>query len=201
VVYYPIEFDDRIAPYYYQGDDKMDFSFLRVPVLLTLSIPSVVQFNMKAGVFFSFIQDHSLNYNNYYYSSEPDNIKKQDFGYMFSSGISYPLSDKFKAAFNVSYITGRKQFLENYNFRQGSSEFTLGIAYNGFLKDKNAEISSSSRSDSLSKKVFVTATGGFNYAWNQGSTATEKYYGLLAPSLGFLINFQLGKGASFQTGF
>ncbi|MGC1391243.1 MAG: outer membrane beta-barrel protein, partial [Bacteroidales bacterium] len=90
-----------ISPVYYnQTVENMDFSFLRIPLLFTVSIPSAILFNMKAGVFFSFMQDHSLS-NNYYSYSEPDITKKNDFGYMFSSGISYPLSDKFKAAFNV----------------------------------------------------------------------------------------------------
>lgn len=201
VEYYPYPFDDIVVPDYYTGVNKMDFSLLRVPLLLTVSIPSALEFHLKAGVFFSFMQNHSLNYNSYLFTSDPDNTKKKDFGYMFSSGISYPLANKIKAVFDVNYITGRNKFLENFNFRQGSSEFSLGIAYTGFIKEKTSGVSSDSRKDSLSKKVFVTVSGGFNYSWNQASTASEKYYGLMAPSLGFLLNFPLGKSASFQTGF
>jgi hypothetical protein len=99
VTYYP-EPDDMIAPYYfYQGDSKMDFSFYRVPLLLTVSIPLSIQFHMKAGLFFSYMHDHSIT-NNYYYS-EPDITKKTDFGYLFSSGISYPISDRFKITFDI----------------------------------------------------------------------------------------------------
>jgi hypothetical protein len=200
VEYYPIEFNDIIAPYYYQGDDKMDFSFLRVPLLFTVQIPAVIQFNMRAGLIFSFMQDHSLNYNYYYYSSEPGNIKKQDFGYMFSSGISYPLSDKFKAAFNVSYITGRKQFLENSNFRHGSSEFTLGIYYE-FFKNKKTNLDPTSDRDSSSKKVTVTYDAGINVSLKPGNLDGGKYSSILGPSLGFSVNIPLGVKSSFQTGF
>jgi hypothetical protein len=197
----PLIFDDIIAPDYYIEVSKMDFTLLRVPLLLTATIPSSLQFNIKAGVFFSFMQDHSLIYNNNYsYYSENNNAKKKDFGYIFSSGISYPFSDKFKATFNASYLIGRKKILENFNYRQGSSEFTMGLAYTGFLKNKNKDIISDIDRDTLSKKVIVTIRGGLNYSWNNASTSTEKYYGLMSPSVGFLISFPIGKGASFQTG-
>ncbi len=199
VVYYPYDLNDMIAPYYYPADDKMDFSFLRVPLLLTVSIPSAIQFNMKAGLIFSFMQGHSLNYNNNYYPTEPDNTKKKDFGYMFSSGISYPLSDKIKATFNVSYLTGRKHFLENSNLRQGSSEYTLGIDYE-FIKKNKTNINPKSVSDSSSKKVTVTYWGGVDVSWNALDVDREMYSTVFGPSLGFSVNFPLGHGCSFISG-
>jgi len=193
--YYPV-----IAPYY-QESGTMDFRFLRIPLLFTVSVPSALQFNMRAGIFFSFLQDYSLNTYNYYSSMGPDKPKKKDFGYIFSSGIGYPFNDNFKATFDIGYLTGRKRFIENVGYRHGSSEFTLGIEYTGFLKNKNAKITSNSERDSSSEKVTVTFRGGVNYSWNKGSTVTENYHGYMGPSLGFLLNFPLGKGGSFQTGF
>jgi hypothetical protein len=205
--YYPITYltpsiyDYDVFPVYYnQAVDKMDFSFLRVPLLLTLSIPSIIQFNMKAGLIFSFVQDHSLsNYYYYYYSSQPVNTKKNDFGYMFSSGISYPLSDKFNATFNVSYLTGRKHFLENANLRHGSSEYTLGIDYE-FLKKNKTAINPKFTSDSASKKVTVTYWGGVDISWNGLDADRGKYSSGTGPSLGFSVNFPLGSGFSFISG-
>lgn len=54
-VYYPVEFYGIPPIYYFQRDNKMDFSFLRVPVLFTVCIPSVVQFIMRTELIFSFL--------------------------------------------------------------------------------------------------------------------------------------------------
>ena len=197
-VIYPLEFYDINPIYYYQADEKMNFSFLRVPLLLTISIPSAVQFNLKAGLFFSFAMDHSLN-PGYYYTSTPDNVKKKDFGYMFSSGVSYPLNENTKVAFNVSYLTGRIQFIENSSFRHGSSEFTIGIDYD-FLKKTNKNSNSKTAVDSSSSKVTITYTGGLNYSWNSNEAGLEKYSYSIGPSLGFSINFPVTKGIAFISG-
>jgi len=198
-LYITTSYYDINPVYYYQGDDKMDFSFLRVPLLFTVSIPSAIQFNMKAGLIFSFMQDHSLSNSYYYPSSEPDNTKKKDFGYMFSSGISYPLTDRFKTTFNVSYITGRKQFLENFNYKHGSSEVTLGFDYE-FLKKNKTEVNSKFASDSSSKKITVTFIGGLIVSSNPSTVDGKKYSPVFGPSIGFSVNIPLKYGYSFISG-
>jgi opacity protein-like surface antigen len=185
-------------PAYYPAVEKMDFSFLRVPLLLTVSIPSALQFTMKAGIVFSFSQDHSLG-SSYYYYPEPDNIKKKDFGYMFSSGISYPLSDKFKANFNVGYITGRKKFMEYSNYKNGSSEYTIGIEYE-FIKKNKTNLNPKPESDSSSKKVTVTYYGGLNVSWNPSTVDGKKYSPLCGPLFGFFVNVPIGHRSSFISG-
>jgi hypothetical protein len=177
----------------------MDFSFLRVPLLLTVSIPSTLQFTIKAGFVFSFLQDHSVG-NSYYYSySEVDNIKKKDFGYMFSSEISYPLGNNVKAALSVTYVTGRKDFREYSTMKHGSSEYTLGIEYE-FNKRNKMNLNPDSQSDSTSKKVTVTYYGGLNVSWNPRTVDGRKYLPLAGPSFGFSLNLPLGHGTSFITG-
>ena len=198
IVYYPLDFYDINPIYYYQGDDKMDFTLLRVPLLFTVSIPSAIQFNMRVGIFLSFLQSHSLT-NNYYYSSVPVDPKKKDFGYMFSSGISYPLSNKIKATFNVSYLTGRNHLLEGSNLRQGSSEFVLGIDYE-FLKKNKKTINPGFTGDSTSKKVTVTYWGGVDISWNGLGADRAKYSAGTGPSLGFSVNFLMKSGLSFISG-
>jgi Outer membrane protein beta-barrel domain len=185
--------------YYYPAVDKMDFSFLRVPFLLTVSIPSAVQFNMKAGLVFSFLQDHSYSNYVYYPSSEPDNTKRKDFEYMFSSGISYPLSERFNVSFNLNYITGRKQFEENLNYRHGSTEYTLGINYE-FLKKNKIVVNPKSTSDSSSKKVTVTYYAGMNVSSNPGTVDEKKYASITGPLFGFSVNIPLKYGYSIISG-
>jgi opacity protein-like surface antigen len=196
-VYIPIDFYN-ISPIYYTGGvEKMDFSFLRVPLLFTVQVPSFIQFNMRAGLIFSFLKDHSLS-NDYYYST-PGIVKKTDFGYMFSSGISYPLSNKIRVSFNVSYLTGRKHLLESSNLRQGSSEYVLGIDYE-FLKKNNKTINPGFATDSTSRKVSVTYWGGVNISWDGLDSDRAKYSTTTGPSLGFSVNLQVEPGLSFISG-
>jgi hypothetical protein len=200
---YPVYYDftlssERlIAPSYYQGAEDMDFRFLRIPLLVDINIPSTLQFDMRAGIFFSFLQSHDLNI---YYFGNTTEPGKHDFGYMFSSGIAYPLNDAFKVTFNASYLTGRKHLLENYYFRNGSSEFTLGVAYSGFQKNKNSGVQKI-QNDSISRKVIVTITSGFLHSWNGGDEINGKYHGNPGLTIGFSLKFPLGRSAFFQTGF
>jgi len=197
--YYPSPLYSSMLPVYLQSSNgTMNFSFVRIPFLFKVSVPSTLSFNMRAGIFYSSSQNYSLN-TPYYYPGFPENPKKSDFGYMFSSGISYPLSDKYKASFDVSYLTGRNKFLENYNYRHGSSEFTLGVTYTGFHKD--AEINSKDELDFSNNKVSVIVRGGINYSWNKASAEVGKYYGYTGLMAGFSVNFPFGQGAYFQTGF
>jgi len=199
-VYWPIlyettssYYDLRIRdPYYYPSHTPMDFRFIRIPVLFTITIPAEIDFRLKAGIYFGKTKD----YNMAYYSEEP---VKHDFGYIFSSGLSYPLSNQFRMTLDLNYITGRTQFLEGYNYRHGSEEVTLGIAYVWPLK-KNENKAATIKNDSSSHRVSVSYFGGVNYSWNKGEAEDDNFSGIFGPSLGFLINFPFEKNCSFKTG-
>ncbi|MBK8881158.1 MAG: outer membrane beta-barrel protein [Bacteroidales bacterium] len=92
---YPYPFPD------FYSTRKMDFSFLRVPLLLNFSIPSALRFDLKAGLFYSYLTNSSIS-NPYEY---PDPVKN-DLGYIFSSVISCPQSDNFRASLSIGYSKG-----------------------------------------------------------------------------------------------
>lgn len=201
-VYWPIYFDyapyynysSLRDPFYYSGSEQMDFRFVRVPLLLTINIPSEVQLRMRAGIFYTLLNDYNIPYYD-------NGAVKTDFGYLFSSGISYPITENFKLTFDVNYITGRKQFRESYNYRHGSTELAVGVAYNFSLKKKDENKVSSIRDDSSSHKATVTYFGGMNYSWNKGAKETDNFSGVFGPTVGFLINIPLGRDCFFQPGF
>lgn len=197
--YYPGPSSSMIP---YPSNNNMDFSFVRIPLLFTVTVPGAMQLDLRAGIFFSFLRDYNLGRDNYYYYYYYPEVKpaSKDFGYVFSSGLSYPLNDKFKASFNASYITGRKPFLENSSYKHGSSEFTLGIEYTGFIKNRQRDRPTVS-ADSLYRRVIVTLTGGLDYSWNGAEEPNGEYYGCFGPSLGFSLKFPLGRKSFFQTGF
>ena len=197
--YYPIDYKNNSYNQFVYNltSEEMNFSFVRVPLLLTFRIPSVVQFNLKTGMYLSFLQGRGFS-GSYYYSN-PVDARKNDYGFIFSSGISYPFNDKVRATLDGSVITGRQPFFNYSGLRHGSSEVTVGLEYLFAQKEKRA-VNHIVVNDSVSKKARIIFLGGVNIAWNGHNSASEKYKALSGPSFGFLINFPLNYAASFITG-
>ena len=196
-IYYQFTTSDMIGPYY-RSNEMMDFRFLRIPLLFTLSIPAKIQFRMKAGMFVSFLQSYNLNL--YYPPVSQPKAEKHDYGYLFSSGLSYPFAENFLATFDVSYFTARKKFLEGYSYRHGGSEFSFGVEYTGFLKKKKNHSITINSNDSLSSKISVTLVAGSAYSWRMKTRGEGNYGGTASSMVGFELHFPVGKGGYFQTG-
>jgi hypothetical protein len=86
------------------------------------------------------------------------------------------------------------------DFRHGSSEFTLGIAYNGFLKNKKQPVNSKQAADSVYRKMTLAFQGGVNLSWNAHQPEKENYSMIAGPSVGFVLDYRLDKNTSLQTG-
>ncbi len=202
-VYYPIYYyPANIAPNYnYYGENvTMDFRFLRIPLLIQVTLPLEFQFKMRGGIFFSHLMDYSIKDNSYYYPYEQEKPVKNDFGYMFSSGISYPLGNNLKATFDIGYIAGKKKFIEDMLYRHGSSEYTFGISYNGFGRDKDKIYNDINKNDSSSHNISLAFKGGISYSWIQPLNDETNSYGYSGPSVGFYLKIPFGQGMDFQTG-
>ncbi len=201
-VYYPYFYDINplvpsyysIAPFYYNPQYIMNIGYVRLPILFSITIPSVVNFNIRTGIYYSFLKDNSINSSYYPYDIKP---KKIDFGYLFSSGLEYQVTNNLNARIDLNYIAGRKTFLENYKLRNGYSEFLLGIDYNFTNKKTNAQ---GIVKDSTTSKVTVTYLAGMNISWNGFSSEGNRYYPVTGASIGFSLNFPLGRGVSLITG-
>jgi hypothetical protein len=181
--------------------ETMDFNYLRIPFLFTVKIPTAIQVNLKAGLFLSYLKDYSSN--TYYFYSKPDKPEKFDLGYIVSSGISYPVTDKLRTSLNASYLTGSKRFLNDHRYRNGYSEFTLGLEYSPGRKDK-IRTDPITLQDSTTDGITVSLKGGFNVSWNPQSVDGKKYLPGFGPSAGLNVNFPLGRefflvsGISFE---
>ncbi|HKK42564.1 MAG TPA: outer membrane beta-barrel protein [Bacteroidales bacterium] len=183
-----------IAPIYSRSVWNMNLGYLRVPFLLTIKIPSLPDLNLKAGVYYSFLSGKGDIDPGYNTGIDPVN---KDFGYIFSSGISYPLSDKLKATFNVNYITGKKQFLNDYLYRNGEAEFVAGLNFDlGSRKDREPD--DLNHHDTSS--VTITYKVGASVSWIPQPLIYGKYYPLAGQILGFSINIPFGRGMEFITG-
>ncbi|NSW95689.1 MAG: outer membrane beta-barrel protein, partial [Bacteroidales bacterium] len=193
---------------HYQLVEKMDFSFLTVPVLLNITIPSSPRVNLSAGIFNSFLIDNTNK------NSSPDRLPKSDFGYMYSAGLSYPLEDDFSISFDIRYMTGRKEFYNQNNplysyysslgyintpFRHGSFDFVFGMAYTGLLKSRHSK-AKYVQSDTINENIFLAYYGGINISMNSADYFRDKYSFNYGPSTGLSLYFRLSDGAYFRTG-
>lgn len=193
--YYPPGYSSSFWPGpYYSFNEFTDYSFISFPAQMRLSVPSVPRLDLMAGIYNAFLVDHSETYNNIDYKPS-----KYDFGYLYSLGLSLPLTDRLEASLNTRYLTGRKG-IDNFNeSRHGSMDFTFGLAWKGFLKSKGGNADYQTQ-DSVSEKIYLIYTGGINASWNSGDRDKERYSMNYGPSFGFLVNYRLSANTSFRTG-
>ncbi len=188
-------YPDPVFRMYIPVNEKMDFNFLTIPFQVRLSIPSKPQLDLRGGVFYSIL--HEYSFNNYYMSEvEPAG---HDFGYIWSAGLSYPFAENFIVSLNTSYSTGRTEIIEDGIYKHGYVDFTMGLAYNGFLK-KDRAVKNNNGKDSIPGVVTITYFGGMNFNWNSCEYYKEKYSFNSGFSAGFKLDFRMSAKASFQTG-
>jgi hypothetical protein len=177
-------------------NEVMNFDYLRIPFLFTVSIPTALQVNLKAGLIFSHLNNYSLSY---YIYKNPDKPQKNDVGYLVSSGISYPVTKNLNTSLNISYMNGSKKFLNDYRYRNGYSELSLGLEYTFNNKDSK-RINHIALQDSASEKITVSYFGGINVSWNSHSVDGKKNLPAFGPSAGLSVNFPLSPGFYLVTG-
>ncbi|HDZ40218.1 MAG TPA: hypothetical protein ENH59_00845 [Bacteroidetes bacterium] len=179
----------------YPETRMMNFSFFSIPVQLRLTIPSKPRINLAAGAYYAFLLDR--NHENSYYNNDPETAKN-DLGLIYSAGLSYPVSERLAAMFNVRYTKGCRKIPKFEEYRHGSTGFTLGLSYKLFSgeEENNKELVQ----DSINNKIYLTYRGGVNLSWNSGRPAAKKYSLYAGPSLGFNIGFEMSPGTYFRTG-
>lgn len=189
---YPIFIDLQdifMPPYYYR--QMMNFSLMNIPVQLRLTILSKPSFNLSAGMYYSIMLDNSNGEND-------QDISKNDYGYIYSAGLSYPLTKSVDADINLGYTTGRKPFLDYSTYKHGTSELTLGLAYN--FRSNSASNKPSTGGDTVNDRISLIYSGGVNVSGNSGNISNSKYSLYAGPSLGFLVSLWMSDEVSFRTG-
>ena len=175
--------------------EKYDFSFFRIPLYLKLSTPTRLKFELAAGGYYSFVTKSETGLPEYY-----DNIPKNDFGYIFSAGFSYPVNDKLQLFLNGRYISGRQEFMEFRNAKNGATEITFGLGYSGFF-DKNKTVKHEIAYKEPSEyKVFIKYKGGLNVSWNGGDSNNNSYSAKSGFTGGISLDYYFVKQFSIQTG-
>jgi opacity protein-like surface antigen len=171
----------------------MDFTFLTIPARIRFSIPSKPSVNISFGVYGSFLTDYSMNY---LYSDKP---AKNDYGYIYSTGLSYPLIENMDVLLDVGYTTGRRRFLDYAVYKHGSFDFKFGVAFKGFLK-KQPDRELSGVKDSINSRYSLTYKGGVNVSWNYFGDHYNSYSIYIGYSAGFSVDYALTDKLFLRTG-
>lgn len=164
--------------------ESFDYNIISLPLQLQLRVSSRPDLNLSAGVFYSFVSRRK----NYGRASE------QDFGYIFSSGWSYPISESFKGILNVSYVTGKREISDYGQFRHGWFNFSVGLSYK--LGDAGKNYHSA---DSSANNLRIVYLAGVNASWN-GVALTGAYSHTFGPHAGFRLEIPFEKHAYLVTG-
>jgi hypothetical protein len=83
----------------------------------------------------------------------------------------------------------------NPRYRNGSIDFTIGVAFNGFLNNKDKFIME--KNDTSLSRVRLIYFGGVNLSWNGQDLSRNIISG---PAAGFRVDFLLGNKVAFRTG-
>ncbi|MEE4214804.1 MAG: outer membrane beta-barrel protein [Bacteroidales bacterium] len=178
--------------WHYPIKEMMNFSYLTIPVQLGLTIPSRPALTVSAGAYYSLMVDHTFQ--NIYSDTE---VKKSDIGFVYSTGIGYPFSDRLEASLSLSYLTGRREFIKDSRYRNGWSDVSFGLSYDlvpGKRKHRGE------KSDTLNNNIFLLYRAGTGVSWNSGTVNREKYSPLAAYSVGFDVGIRLSQRMYFRTG-
>ncbi|MCF8309631.1 MAG: PorT family protein [Bacteroidales bacterium] len=190
--------------------DARNYSFYRIPLQIGFNTFSKPRFNLSAGVSFSFLDEYSDN-RAYYRGpvwhesmlsqeqnhSAKEDLPQHDFGFLFSAGFSYPVSDDFEIGLDGRYYTGHREFMESYKSKLEALELMMKIGYTGFMnKQTHSKKLKESGSDN---KVFMTYKSGLLMSRHRGNPYQEHYSPGFAFSPSISFEFLLSQTASFQT--
>lgn len=197
--YYPSwssYYDPLLYRLYLPQPEKMDFSFLTFPLELRLSIPSRPRIDLTGGVYYSVVQDHSLNY----YYGNYEGLQEKDMGYRWSAALVFPVRGDINLSLGATYNSGRTKFLDYGSYRHGHIDIAAGLSYDGFIKKRRGSETITPETDSLSSRLSVIYSGGVSININTCQYLRGKYSPATGFTAGFMLNFRWAPRSSFMTG-
>jgi len=184
---------DFVMPYYY-GNNNWNFSFYRLPIQLRFNTPTRLKFQLSAGIYFSYRYDYG-KIQNYSVDAPP----RYDFGYIYSTGFSYPLTNHFKIFVDGRYTSGRKIFVDEIKGKNGTYETVFGLSYSGFWDKKPG--SKEYFSPDSAKRNIILLTYKTGIIGSMNSQNSRNSYGPNGGIVaGFSFDFILNSNLAVSTG-
>ncbi len=190
-----------LPPYYINNMESANFSFVTLPLQLTVTIPTRPELTLGAGAYYSFNIDQDTDFGWYY---NPDDSLRNDYGYTYMMRLDYPLLENLDLFVRGRYNTGRRLLTVLTDSKHGSTDLTVGLICRlGRTGDAGAGAKENVKEDAeeINEDIYLTWRTGVNLSWNSGDIMREKYSTYAGPSAGFMINFRLsGSKTWFRTG-
>ncbi len=197
-----------IAPYYYNLDEKWEYSFYRIPLYLKISTPTKLKLELALGGYFSFrdkyeVPDYPISYNFSDIMMSPATSSeippKYDAGLFYSVGLAYPIAKDFNVYLSGRYFSGKRTYIESVAATNGAAELTFGLGYSGFFKSKKVVNLSETESDSTSHTLTVTPKMGMAITGNSGSDNNNMYSDAIGLSTGLSFIYRFSKHFALQS--
>jgi Outer membrane protein beta-barrel domain len=190
------------------GNFAWDLAFLRIPLFLTVSAGTNLKFSVSAGGYISILASHDgvlpyypvYEFDDSYYQQNytgPD-PPKFDHGLFYSSSISYPISQHFRAYLSGRYFIGKERYIDYQNFHLGSLEWTAGLAFSGFSKKTKQIIKAETGVDTSSHRFSFQGKTGYSLSWNGGDNNHQSYQSKSSATVGISVSYKLNNYFSLK---
>ena len=196
--YYPM-----IEPWLYpdfgmiQSVPNSNHSFLTLPLQVTLTIPSRPSLTLGAGMYWTAILDRDFYFIRY---GNAESGPRNDYGYIFSAMIDYPVTEKFSLFAGCRYLTGRRRFSDVFDYRHGWSDLVAGLSF-GFGGKRGNEPEEEGLEPDVNENLTISWFAGASLSWNTGNIVKDRYSSYAGPSAGFTVDMRLGESSAwFSTG-
>ncbi len=188
---------------YIPSNMSWDFSFLRFPLQIKYHTPTRLQFGIAAGLFYSFLlnDDHTQEERDIANKGGGDIYPPtRDWGYIFTTSLSYPLTGQFNIYTEARLSTGKEIFIENVQGINRGYEFIFGLNFTPQWKGSDRPSLDQRPNDSIPPKMYLKPNVGVVFSWNSADEKLGNYKGVVGSTGGIIIGKHLGSVFSIQSG-
>lgn len=177
----------------YTGPRMWDFNYLRIPMLLKYHFSSKYDLSLGAGGYYSFlINDEYTGKERDIISEANKQIPSKDFGFLFDLSVSYPLTEKLALVAQSRYVVGKKQFVRDYEGRNGGPEVNIGLSYQ-LGRKLHSDQKWGNKKDTITSKWRISPKIAYSYNRVQENRNSEYYVSNPGFSAGLTFEYPVGK--------
>ncbi|WP_430973587.1 porin family protein [Sunxiuqinia rutila] len=188
-------------PIYVPGNQLWDYQFLRVPLMLKYKTSTRLELELGAGMFYSFLinDEFTGKDRDLLPPTQDEQMDHYDWGYLFSAGISYPLTSQLSLFMDGRYAVGLNEFLSGYEGKNEGSELNFGIRY--ALKSEKTTLGNgvAGAAEYHVSRWRAVPRLGYNLNSIRNKSDNHSYESHQGFSAGLSLSYQLGNGLSMMS--
>ncbi|MGQ7869321.1 outer membrane beta-barrel protein [Sunxiuqinia sp. sy24] len=188
-------------PMYVPANQSRDYQFLRVPLMLKYKTPTRLELELGAGMFYSFLinDEFTGKDRDLLPPTQDDQMDHYDWGYLFSVGISYPLTSQLSLFVDGRYAVGLNEFFPVYEGKNEGSELNFGIRYALKSKKTTPENGVAGTAEDLGSRWRAVPRLAYNLNSIRNKSDNHSYESHQGFSAGLSLSCRLGNGLSMMS--